>query len=159
MFYTLSIASDIKFSVLDILRGIAIAFVDLIFKTIDVLYDVAHSINSLNFIQMLKNVNNSPFTKIFNAFFIFSFTVLLLFSIWKITFRILDADNNEQPLFELVKEIIKCGFLIFSLYSSLNFCGSNLAVIWVIKLDAKSSSFLVNLASATLSGNITSSSK
>lgn len=60
MIYTLSIASDIKYSVLDILRGLGMGIVNILFKTIDVLYDVAHSINGLNFIQMLKNVNNSP---------------------------------------------------------------------------------------------------
>lgn len=116
MLNTLSIASDIKYSVLDILRGLGIGIINIVFKTIDVLYDVAHSINSLNFIEMLKNVDNSPFTKIFNAFFILAFALLFLFAVWKLTFRILDADSNEQPLFELVKEIVKCGFLIFSVY-------------------------------------------
>ncbi|MBO5183353.1 MAG: hypothetical protein J6B64_03030 [Bacilli bacterium] len=120
MIYTLSIASDIKYSVLDILRGIGMGIVNIIFKTIDILYDVAHSINSLNFIKMLENIENSPFTKIFNAFFILAFAVLFLFSVWKITFRILDADANEQPLFELIKEIVKCGFLIFSIYLIFN---------------------------------------
>lgn len=116
MLNTLSIASDIKYSVLDILRGLGMGIINIVFKTIDVLYDVAHSINSLNFIEMLKNVDNSPFTKIFNAFFILAFALLFLFAVWKLTFRILDADSNEQPLFELVKEIVKCGFLIFSIY-------------------------------------------
>ena len=120
MFYTLSIASDIKYSVLDILRGLGMGIINIVFKTIDVLYDVAHSINSLNFIEMLKNVDNSPFTKIFNAFFILAFVLLFLFSVWKLTFRILDADSNEQPLFDLVKEIVKCGFLIFSVYLIFN---------------------------------------
>lgn len=120
MIYTLSIANDIKYGVLDILRGLGMGIVNIIFKTIDVLYDVAHSINGLNFIQMLENVDNSPFTKIFNAFFILAFALLLLFSIWKLTFRILDADNNEQPLFDLIKEIVKCGFLIFSVYMIFN---------------------------------------
>ena len=115
-----SIASDIKYGVLDILRGIGMGIVNIIFDTIDVLYDVAHKINSLNFIQILENVENSPFTKIFNAFFILAFAVLFLFSVWKITFRILDADTNEQPMFELVKEIIKCGFLIFCVYLLFN---------------------------------------
>lgn len=120
MIQVLSITSDIKYGVLDILRGIGIAIVNIIFSTIDTLYDVAQKINSLNFIQMLENIENSPFTKIFNAFFILSFVVLLLFSVWKISFRVLDADNNEQPLFEIVKEIIKCGFLIFSIYLIFN---------------------------------------
>ena len=120
MFYTLSIASEIKYSVLDILRGLGMGIINIVFKTIDVLYDVAHSINSLNFIEMLKNVDNSPFTKIFNAFFILAFVLLFLFSVWKLTFRILDTDNNDQPLFELVKEIVKCGFLIFSVYLIFN---------------------------------------
>ena len=115
-----SIASDIKYGVLDILRGIGMGIVNLIFNTIDVLYNVAHKINSLNFIKILENVDNSPFTKIFNAFFILAFVVLLLFAVWKITFRILDADSNEQPIFELVKEIIKCGFLIFCVYMIFN---------------------------------------
>lgn len=115
-----SIASDIKYGVLDILRGIGMGIVNIIFDTIDVLYDVAQKINSLNFIQMLENVENSPFTKIFNAFFILAFAVLFLFSVWKITFRILDADSNEQPMFELVKEIIKCGVLIFCVYLLFN---------------------------------------
>ena len=55
MLNTLSIASDIKYSVLDILRGLGMGIINIVFKTIDVLYDVAHSINSLNFIEMLKN--------------------------------------------------------------------------------------------------------
>ena len=71
-----SIASDIKYGVLDILRGIGMGIVNIIFNTIDVLYDVAHKINSLNFIKILENVDNSPFTKIFNAFFILAFAVL-----------------------------------------------------------------------------------
>ena len=45
---------------------------------------------------------------------------MLLFSVWKITFRILDADNNEIPLFEMVKEIVKCVFLIFGIYLIFN---------------------------------------
>lgn len=110
----LSIGNDIKFGVLDILRSIGMGLVNIIFDTIDVLYNVAHKINSLNFIQMLENIENSPFTKIFNAFFILAFAVLFLFSVWKITFRIFDADENQdQTLFSLIKEIAKCGFLIF----------------------------------------------
>ena len=120
MFFVLNIGNDIKYGVLDILRGLGMGIVNIIFSTIDTLYEVAQKINSLNFIQMLENVENSPFTKIFNAFFILSFTVLLLFSIWKVSFRILDADSNEQPLFELVKEILKCGFLIFCVYLIFN---------------------------------------
>ncbi len=116
----LSIGSDIKYGVLDILRGLGMAIINIIFSTIDTLYDVAQKINSLNFIQMLENIENSPFTKIFNAFFILSFVVLLLFSVWKITFRILDADNNDTPLFEMIKEIVKCGFLIFCVYLIFN---------------------------------------
>ena len=116
----LSIGSDIKYGVLDILRGIGMGIVNIIFDTIDVLYDVAHKINSLNFIQILENVDNSPFTKIFNAFFILAFALLFLFAVWKVTFRILDADTNEQPMFELVKEIVKCGFLIFGVYLIFN---------------------------------------
>ena len=116
----LSISSDIKYGVLDILRGIGMAIVNTIFSTIDTLYNVAQKINSLNFIKMLENIDNSPFTKIFNAFFILSFVLLLLFAVWKITFRILDADTNDTPLFEIVKEIFKCGFLIFSVYLIFN---------------------------------------
>ena len=104
----LSIGNDIKFGVLDILRSIGMGLVNIIFDTIDVLYNVAHKINSLNFIQMLENIENSPFTKIFNAFFILAFAVLFLFSVWKITFRIFDADENQdQTLFSLIKEIAK----------------------------------------------------
>ncbi len=119
MFF-LSISNDIKYGVLDILRGLGIGIVDILYSTIDTLYEVAQKVNSINFIQLLENMDNSPFTKIFNAFFVLSFVVLLLFAVWKITFRILDADNNEQPLFETVKEIIKCGFLIFCIYLLFN---------------------------------------
>lgn len=118
--YIMNIMDDVKLSTLDILRGLGLGIIDLIFSTIDTLYDVAHKINGINFIKMLENIDNSPFTKIFNAFFILSFFVLLLFSIWKISFRILDADTEEQPLFEMVKEIVKCGFLIFSVYLIFN---------------------------------------
>ena len=114
MFYILSIGNDIKFGVLDILRSIGMGLVNIIYNTIDVLYNVAHKINSLNFIQILENVENSPFTKIFNSFFVLAFAILFLFAVWKITFRIFDADENqEQSLFSLIKEIFKCGFLIF----------------------------------------------
>lgn len=109
----LSIASDIKFGVLDILRSIGIGIINMIYSTIDVLYNVAHKINSLDFIEILKNIDNSPFTKIFNSFIIVAFALLFLFSIWKITFRIFDADEQEQPLSFLIKEICKCGVLIF----------------------------------------------
>lgn len=114
MFSVLSITSDIKFSVLDILRSIGMGLVNIIFNTIDVLYDVAYKINSLNFIKILEGVDNSPFTKIFNAFFILAFAILFLFSVWKITFKIFDADENQdQSLIVIIKEIFKCGFLIF----------------------------------------------
>lgn len=122
--------NDIKFGVLDLLRSIGMSLVDTIYSTIDTLYEVGNTINSLNLIQMLQDIDNSPFTKVFNAFFILSFIVLLLFSIWKITFRIIDADTNEEPLFELIKEIIKCGFLIFSVVLIFNTTidiGSNLS--------------------------------
>lgn len=112
--------SIIKYGILDLLRGLGMGIVDIIFKTIDVLFDVAYKINSLNFIEILKNLENSPFTKIFNAFFILSFIVLFLFSVWKITFKILDADNNDQSMFDTVKEIVKCGFLIFGIYLIFN---------------------------------------
>ena len=118
--YIASLSGDIMFGVLDILRGIGISIVNMVFSTIDVLYNVAQKINSLNFIQMLENIENSPFTKIFNAFFVLSFIVLMFFAIWKITFRILDADNNDIPLFEIVKEIAKCVILIFSVYLIFN---------------------------------------
>ena len=111
--FILSIGNDIKFGVLDILRSLGIGVVNIIYSTIDVLYDVAYKINSINFIELLKNVENSPFTKIFNSFIIVAFALLFLFSIWKITFRIFDADEQEQPLSSLVKEICKCGVLIF----------------------------------------------
>lgn len=120
MLNILSVTSDIKYGVLDILRGLGMGIVNIIFNAIDVLYNVAHKINSLNFIEILQNIENSPFTKIFNAFFILAFLVLFLFSVWKITFRTLDADASEQPVFELVKEIVKCGFLIFSIYMIFN---------------------------------------
>ena len=120
MFVTLSIISDIRFAVMDILRGLGMSIVNMIYSTIDTLYEVAQKINSLNFIQMLENVENSTFTKIFNAFFILSFVILLLFSIWKITFRILDADENQQSLFNTIKEIVKCSILIFCTYLIFN---------------------------------------
>ena len=123
----LSIQSDIKFGVLDIIRNIGMAIINIVFDTIDVLYDVAQKINSLNFINMLENIPNSPFTKLFNAFFILSFTVLLLFAIWKITFKILDGDSQETSLFELIKEIFKSGILIFCVYLIFN-TGINLGV-------------------------------
>ena len=75
--YILSITNDITFGILDILRGLGIGVVNMIFSTIDTLYNVANTINSINFIRMLENINNSPFTNIFNAFFILSFVVLL----------------------------------------------------------------------------------
>ena len=99
----LNIASEIGFAITDLLRLIGIRIVNILFNTIDVLYTVAYKINSLNLIDMLKNINNSPFVKIFNAFFILSFAVLFLFSVWKVTFKILDADSNEQSMFEIVK--------------------------------------------------------
>lgn len=114
MFNILSIGDDIKFSVLDLLRDIGMGIIDTIFSTIDTLYSVGNIINGLNLISMLQEVEDSPFTKLFNAFFILSFIILFLFSVWKITFRIIDADSNEQPIFELIKEIFKCGCLIFS---------------------------------------------
>ena len=99
MFNILSIGDDIKFSVLDLLRDIGMGIIDTIFSTIDTLYSVGNIINGLNLISMLQEVDDSPFTKLFNAFFILSFIILFLFSVWKITFRIIDADSNEQPIF------------------------------------------------------------
>lgn len=113
MIYTLSIGNDIKFSVLDLLRNIGMGIINIIYDTIDVLYNVAYKINSLDMIEMLKNIGNSPFTKIFNSFIILGFALLFLFAVWKVTFRIFDADEQEQPLSSLIKEIFKCGFLIF----------------------------------------------
>lgn len=123
----LSIGNDIKFGVLDIIRNIGMAIINIVFDTIDVLYDVAQKINSLNFIQMLENVPNSPFTKLFNAFFILAFSVLFLFAVWKITFKILDGDSQEASLFELIKEVFKSGILIFCVYLIFN-TGINLGI-------------------------------
>ena len=120
MFLTLSIVSDIKFSVIDIFRGLGVSIIKLIYSTIDVLFDVANKVNGLNMIEALKNIENAPFTKIFNAFFILAFLLLLLFSIWKVSFRVMDAEQSEQPLFETIKEIVKCGFLICCVYFLFN---------------------------------------
>ena len=64
MLYTLSIGNDIKFSVLDLLRNIGMGLVNIIYSTIDVLYEVAYKINSLDMIEMLKNVHTSYLTKL-----------------------------------------------------------------------------------------------
>lgn len=125
--YFLSVGSDIVFATLDIIRDIGITIIDIIYNTIDVLYDVAQKVNSLNLISMLENIPDSPFVKIFNAFFILSFSVLFLFSIWKITFKILDGDSQDNSLFELIKEIVKCGVLIFCTYLIFN-TGINLGL-------------------------------
>ena len=127
MIYVLSIGDTIKYGVLDILRSIGIGIINMIYSTIDVLYDVAYKINGLNFIKMLENLENSPFTKIFNAFFILAFAILFLFSVWKITFKVLEADTQDQPIFEIIKEIVKCGFLIFCVYFIFNI-GINLGI-------------------------------
>ena len=68
MFLTLNIISDIKFSVLDIFRGLGVSIIKLIYSTIDVLFDVANKVNSLNMIEALKNLENSPFIKILPQF-------------------------------------------------------------------------------------------
>ena len=115
-----SIVSDIRFGIFDVLRGLGMSIVNTIYNTIDTLYEVAEKINSINFIDLLKDMDGSIFVKVFNAFFILSFTVLFLFSVWKITFKILDADSQETPLFEIVKEIVKCGVLIFCTYLLFN---------------------------------------
>ena len=114
------IVSDIRFGIFDVLRGLGMSIVNTIYNTIDTLYEVAEKINSINFIDLLKDMDGSIFVKVFNAFFILSFTVLFLFSVWKITFKILDADSQETPLFEIVKEIVKCGVLIFCTYLLFN---------------------------------------
>ena len=60
--FILSIGNDIKFGVLDILRSLGIGIVNIIYSTIDVLYEVAYKINSLNFIELLKNFEKFPFS-------------------------------------------------------------------------------------------------
>lgn len=160
----LSIGTNIKYSVLDILRSLGINLVDIIYKTIDVLYDVAHSINSLNFIKMLENAEESPFIKIFNAFFVLAFALLFLFAVWKITFRIFDSDTNEQPIFDLVKEIIKCGFLIFSVYLIFNTSidiGANLSNAIYNNFNVKDSSIgnKMSIAYLTINDSCMDSSK
>lgn len=114
------IISDIRFGIFDVLRGLGMSIVNTIYNTIDTLYEVAEKINSINFIDLLKDMDGSIFVKVFNAFFILAFTVLFLFSVWKITFKILDADSQETPLFEIIKEIVKCGVLIFFTYLLFN---------------------------------------
>ena len=57
----LSIGSDIKYGVLDILRGLGMAIINIIFSTIDTLYDVAQKINSLNCIYNCELRSNSEF--------------------------------------------------------------------------------------------------
>ena len=52
----LNIASEIGFAITDLLRLIGIRIVNILFNTIDVLYTVAYKINSLNLIDMLKNI-------------------------------------------------------------------------------------------------------
>ena len=52
----LSIQSDIKFGVLDIIRNIGMAIINIVFDTIDVLYDVVQKINSLNSFTLLNKI-------------------------------------------------------------------------------------------------------
>ena len=156
MLNTLSISEDIKFGVLDIFRDIGMGIVNIIYSTINTLYDIANSINTLNLIQMLQDIDNSPFTKIFNAFFILAFIILFLFAVWKITFRIIDADNNDQPLFELFKEIIKCGVLIFSvvlLFNTTMDIGSNLSSAIYNNFNSKEATLGTTMKSAFMTVN------
>lgn len=156
MINILSIKEDIKFGVLDLLRNIGMGIINTIYSTIDTLYEVGNTINSLNIIQMLQDLENSPFTKIFNAFFILSFVVLFLFAVWKITFRIFDADSEEQPLFILIKEIVKCGFLIFSISLIFNTTidvGKDLSSAIYNNFNTKSSSIGAKMESAYLNVN------
>lgn len=156
MINVLSIKEDITFGVLDILRNLGMGIIDIVYSTIDTLYNVGHTINSLDLITMLQDLDNSPFTKIFNAFFILSFVILFLFSVWKITFRIIDADSNEQPLFELVKEVIKCGFLIFSIvliFTTTIDIGKNLSAAIYNNFNTDKSTIGEKMESAYLSVN------
>ena len=156
MINILSITDDIKFAVLDLLRDIGMGIVNIIFSTIDTLYEIGNTINSLNLINMLQEIDNSPFTKIFNAFFVLGFAILFLFSVWKVTFRIIDADSNEQPIAELVKEIIKCGILIFSVVLIFNTTiniGINLSSAIYNNFNTKDSSIGDKMESAYLTIN------
>jgi hypothetical protein len=94
---------------LDLLRTLGWAIVDFIYSLIDSLFDILKEINALDIVNSISN--ESMFRRLYSGIFAIAITVLALFSIWSFVKKIIDPDDGLS-IENIVKEIIKCGFLI-----------------------------------------------
>ena len=94
---------------LDLLRTLGWAIVDFIYSLIDSLFDILKEINALDIVNSISN--ESMFRRLYSGIFAIAITVLGLFAIWNFIKKIIDPDDG-LTVEKIVKEIIKCGFLI-----------------------------------------------
>ena len=93
----------------DLLRELGWNIVDFIYSLIDSLFDILKEINALDIVNSISD--ESMFVKLYAGIMAIAITVLGLFSVWTFVKKILDPDES-QSIEQIVKEIIKCGFLI-----------------------------------------------
>lgn len=94
---------------LDLLRTIGWGIIDFIYSLINSLYDILKEINALDIINSMSNEN--LFKNFHTSIITISITLFGLFSIWSFVKKIIDPDEFLS-INQIVKEIIKCGFLI-----------------------------------------------
>ena len=94
---------------LDLLRTLGWGIVNFIYSLIDGLFDILKEINALDIVNSVSG--DSMFKNFYTGVMAIAVTVLGLFAVWSFVKKILDTES-ETSAQEIVKEIIKCGFLV-----------------------------------------------
>ena len=94
---------------LDLLRTIGWGVINFIYSLIDGLFDILKEINALDIVNSVST--ESMFKNLYTGIMAIAVTILGLFAVWNFVKKILDTEN-ENSAQEIVKEIIKCGFLV-----------------------------------------------
>lgn len=131
--------------VLDVFRYLGWKLIEFIYNLIDSLFDILKEINALDVVNSISS--ESMFNKFYKGMFTIAVSVLGLFAIWSFIKKVIDPEDSPSSE-NIVKEIIKCGILVF--ISTFMFIQSS---SFSIKLSGYTSN-IVTTKDITLADNI-----
>ena len=94
---------------LDLLRLLGWSIISLIFKFIDIIYDIISKINELDIIGTMAS--NNIFSTFHKSVVVIAITIFALFTTWQFARKVIEPDETPS-ISQILVEVFKCGFLI-----------------------------------------------
>ena len=99
---------------LDLLRELGWGIISLIYKFIDIIYEIINKINELDIIGTMSN--NSAFSNFYSSFITIALTIFGLFATWQFIKKVIEPEEGPS-IQQIVVETIKCGiFVLFTTF-------------------------------------------